>query len=182
MYRFALPATAIVALVLVAACVTAWQDTDPDDQAPTTQPADTTGETGDDGRKPFQRDILRSLLTEKETPRRIAPTDPKTQELTTPDPDDPTSVLLLEGTWLVERPGRLIRQDDTSQFEFRLSNSERTIAIEILPNSLRETMERAADAGHTEFVVSAEVTRYRNHNYLLLRGVSYRVSNNNLSP
>jgi hypothetical protein len=131
-------------------------------------------------RRPFQDDILRTLLNNREAPEAIPPIDPGSGTPLAPGPD--TSNLMLEGTRIVERPGQLLRLNDRTEFSFRLPNGERVMSIELLPNSLLEAMERQADSGVGEFVVSGEVTRYRGRNFLLVQKVVQRVNNGNLSP
>jgi hypothetical protein len=57
-----------------------------------------------------------------------------------------------------------------------------TRSIELLPNGFLEVMEREADAGLPDFVVTGEVTLYKGHNYLLVTKSIRRVANGNLSP
>jgi len=45
-----------------------------------------------------------------------------------------------------------------------------------------EVMENEFETGVTEFVVTAELTRYRDRNYLLLRKCQRRISHGNLAP
>jgi ABC-type transport system substrate-binding protein len=163
----------------------------PDNQAsetPTTQPAATTQPADDSPselRRPAQADILRGLLrrgtSAKPTP--ISPTtQPDDEEVATGADGQP---LLLEGTFLIERPGRLVREGDVSRFQLYVAGdgeSQTPRLLEILPNQLLESLEREAEAGFSEFIISAEVTRYRGRNYLLLRKILRRVEHGNLGP
>jgi len=137
-------------------------------------------------RKPLQDEILRKLLQSQEAPRLIGPTDPSRSEASDPGDElqaaSPSSPLLLEGTLIVDRPGRVLLSDGKAEFTFLLPDTQRTLTMELERNSLREALEREAQAGASEFVVTAEVTRYRGRNYLVLRKVVQRVNNGNLTP
>jgi hypothetical protein len=158
---------------------------DPAQSEPTSQPAEKPKPSS--LRKPSQADILRDLLR----PQRPKPIAPETDAgadaggAATTQPADGTGrqALLLEGAFLVERPGRLVVEEGQPMFVFHADGStgvRRT--LQILPNQLLETMEREAEAGFTEFIISAEVTSYRGDNYLLLRKVLRRVGHGNLGP
>ena len=127
-------------------------------------------------------EILRNLLDQEDRPAPIQPQSgpaPATEAALGSDGQP----LLVEGTSLVERPGRLVHEDDKSKFVFNIGGSDqKTRKMEILENQLLETMEQEAEAGFAEFIISAQVTRYRGQNYLLLRKVLRRVSHGNLSP
>ncbi len=88
--------------------------------------------------------------------------------------------LLAEGTLLVERPGQFVRVNGTAMFRFQ--DRRDLPQMELLRNSWLEAMEELADAGFTRFVISAEVTRYRGHNYLLLVKFRRQPTNENVSP
>jgi hypothetical protein len=151
----------------------------PVDSQPATLPAD----TGTTLRKPAQANILRNLLGQRD---RLRPIQPRPSE----EPSEagagvgPDGLpLLLEGTFLVERPGRLMREDGRAVFVFRVdADSAGSRSMPMLENQLLETMEREAKAGFSEFIISAEVTRYRGRNFLLLRKVLRRVGHGNIGP
>jgi hypothetical protein len=91
--------------------------------------------------------------------------------------------LLLEGTMLVERAGRLVRDGEKSMFEFvSEAGDEHLHSMELLPSQLLEAMENEAEQGGETFIVSGEVTRYRGRNYLRLVKVLRRVGHGNLAP
>lgn len=133
-------------------------------------------------RKPKQAADLEKLLRARETPP-LSPTPidaPKRSGKTLGKGGVP---LLPEGTAVVDRPGRLVRSGDRCEFSFHVDDSmSAPISMELLRNEFLELMEREAQSGATEFTISAEVTRYRDANYLLVRKVLRRVSNGNIAP
>lgn len=141
--------------------------------------------TGQEGlRRPFQDDILKSLLSDREASQTIPRQDPGM-------PAQPPALiggqrevagLMPDGTPIVERPGRFYRNGEQKLIELRLPSGERRISLEVLPNALLEALEREAAMGVAEFTVSGELTRYGGQNYLLLRKVVQRVDNGNLAP
>lgn len=158
-----------------------------DSSAATTQP--TTGPTsrpsGDAGmRRPEQAEILRGLLSRQERPVPV-PIEPKYERLTPAERGlgaDGLS-LLLEGTFVVERPGRIERDGDGLAFAFNYDPAAQQMRrLRLLPCQLLETIEYEMTGGYEDFIVSGEVTRYRGENYLLLRKVLRRMAHGNLSP
>ena len=155
--------------------------------APETQPTSRPTDSNPTLRRPAQAEILKNLLARDERAAPIRPQEPQTKPGRAGRPpatvDAQGQPLLLEGTFLVERPGRLVREDGRPKFIFHPdASSSATRTIEIVPNQLLEAMERETDAGFSEFVVSAEVTRYKGSNYLILRKILRRVAHGNLSP
>ena len=156
-------------------------------KAASTQPVTQPTEGSTTLRKPAQAEILKNLLGRDERPTPIRPQQPATQ----PGPRGTPSAgvaadgrpLLLEGTFLVERPGRLVHEDGHAKLVLNPeAGGKGPRTIEILPNQLLEAMEHEAGAGFTDFIVSAEVTRYKGTNYLILRKILRRVGHGNLSP
>ncbi len=146
----------------------------------TTQPATTTPPEQSTLRKPDEAAILKNLLRQQDRATPILPAGPAeaTSQASRGGPQ-----LLLEGTFLMERPARLIYEGDQPQLAIQADvGAPKLETMTVLENQLLEMMEREAQAGFTEFVVSAEVTRYRGRNYLLLRKVLRRVGHGNLSP
>lgn len=132
-------------------------------------------------RRPAQAEILRNLLSEQaERPKPVLPTDSGRQG---GDAAGSARGLLTEGTIVVERPGRLVREDGRAKFLLHVEGEgPAPRAMPVLESQLLELMEREAEAGFAEFIVSAEVTRYRGTNYLLMRKVLRRTSHNNVAP
>ncbi|HUU98523.1 MAG TPA: hypothetical protein VM487_22545 [Phycisphaerae bacterium] len=155
-------------------------------QAATSQPASRPAGSRTTFRKPDQARVLEELLQRKEMPKPILPSYPQ-GEGPVPSVGEadrrPGEPLLLEGTVLVERPGRYVTADGRALFLFHADASSRKAErMEILANQYLEIMENEVRAGISEFVITAEVTSYRGQNYLLLRKVLRRVPNRNLSP
>jgi hypothetical protein len=160
------------------------------DKTPASQPAQTQSTTRPAPtntvlRRPAQADILKNLLGRNERPTPIKPQEPQA----TSGPaghgggDEAGQAMLLEGTFLIERPGRLVREEGRAKFVFLTDgNSAAPRAMEIVPNQLLEMLERESEAGFSEFVISAEVTRYKGANYLILRKILRRVGHGNLTP
>ncbi len=149
------------------------------DPAPATQPTSQASP-----RTPTQADIYRQLLREQERPTRILPTDPTGQT----EPDGTASGmsksgLRLDGTLLVDRPGRLVRTEDRTMFRFRSSGADGFSAtLELNKNGLLEAMERESELDRGEFYITVVVSTYRGSNYLTLLKYRRQVSNGNLSP
>jgi hypothetical protein len=162
----------------------------PTTQPAATQPAPTSQSTTQTSRRPEQMEIIQNLLRSQRS-KLILPTDPQApgdQEVTSTQPatDARGAPLLVDGTLLVERPGRLLRKDEKAQFAFYADGpGPKLRTMEILPNRLLEAMQheaRADRADSVEFVISGEVTRFGDENYLLLRKVIRRVDHGNLAP
>lgn len=147
------------------------------------QPAARPGEGAAGGRRPQQSDVLRDLLLQQGRNRPVPAKAPETTAAGGPRLGPDGQPLLLEGTFLIERPGRLVYDGGRPRFEFMLDDGATAPRIvELLPNQLLETLEQEARLGFSEFVISAEVTQYQGANYLILRKVLRRVSNGNLGP
>jgi hypothetical protein len=153
-------------------------------QPATTQPASAPRTM----RKPQQAEIIENLLRERERSSLILPQEPQAvvgQELAASQPssDRGTPGLLADGTTVVERPGQLAVEEGRPRFVFYAEGDEPKLrTMEILPNHLLEAMEREAQGGRSEFVISGEVMRYKGRNYVLLRKVLRRVGHGNLAP
>jgi hypothetical protein len=171
---------AICPLLFVAQEQASRPATKPAETQPASQPAGTTL------RNPEQIEILKNLLNRQDRamPVRPQPAQKPGQEAPTSQATDAEGhPLLLEGTFLSERPGRLVREEGRAKFVCYIDGGgQAPRAIEILESQLLEAMEREAEAGFSEFIVSGEVTRYRGRNYLLLRKILRRVDNGNLGP
>jgi hypothetical protein len=136
-------------------------------------------------RKPEQAEILEGLLGRRDrpTPIRPQPADEEEPEGEDGFVNEEGESVLLEGTFVIERPGRFVEVEGVPRFIFLASpEDEQTRSMEILRSQLLETMERESRAGFSEFIVSAEVTRYKGKNFLLLRKVLRRTGHGNLTP
>ncbi len=157
-----------------------------DDKA-TTQPATTQPTTQATPprttlRKPPQATILRNLVAAHD---RTAPIQPRSDDRTDGESteQDGRPGALMEGTVLVERPGRLVHDSGRARFIFHMEGEGQVPrSMIVLENQWLETMEREAEVGFAEFIISAEVTRYRGENYLLLRKVLRRTGQENIAP
>ncbi len=119
-------------------------------------------------------------------------TEPARPTIMSVNPDRPAAStgkenpdLMLEGTVLAERSGRLVRSGENTAFRFapgEVGDNKAPLVLEFNKNGLLEAMEREAEAGVSDFVISAEVTRYRGRNYLNLLKYSARIDHGNLSP
>ncbi len=126
-----------------------------------------------------QLDIYRKLLRERDAAQPLLPThDPSHDD----DAQTTAGGLLLEGTMLVQKSGRLVREAERSLFEFdALGIRNAPSSFELVRNALLETAENAAERGGNQFTITAEVTRYRGRNLLILKQVSIRPPSRNLS-
>ncbi len=146
-----------------------------------------TSQPAVDPRNPTQAEIYRELLQEEERPTRILPTDPGRAEAASPSLSGPralrNSTLILEGTLIVDRPGRLLLSDSTSTFRFAATDDARfSRPLPLNKNGLLEAMEREAEMGADDFFITAKVARYRGENYLTLLKYRRQVPHGNLSP
>jgi hypothetical protein len=145
---------------------------------PTSQPVASTRP-----RNPAQARILEGLLRATE-PRQAKPILPDSLDRGEEKASAGGPPLLLDGTPVSERLGRLVRSGDRSEFHFSPGSlsGNTPLVMEFNRNALLEAMETEAAAGVEEFIISAEVSRYRGANYLLLRKYRRQLSHGNLSP
>ncbi len=103
-----------------------------------------------------------------------------------PIPDRATSgnqTLMLDGSLVVNHPGRLIREGSWWTLAFESDRSETAEPpIRLLPNQALELMVRTSQSGSIGlvFIVSGEATLYNGENYLLIRSVTRRMDLGNL--
>jgi len=162
----------------------------PADEAPAgTEPAPADTRSSDAGsggieprREPSAAEILRELTSRAHRqPRPITlPNSPVRDRVTRVVPEalpenaiEPVEQTLLpDGYRIVDRPGRLVLQEDHFVFAFE-SRSQGTPErpIRLLPNRLLEDMEIVSAGGSKPvvFVISGEVTEYHGMNYLLVQ-------------
>lgn len=145
----------------------------------TTQPAQAPTSVN-----PPQAQIYEQLLRDTQRSRQpILSSNPEPGAKTAGTEHDSAGTLL-EGVPLVERAGRLIRRGDRSEFTFVAGSLEEGAppTMEFNKNGLLEAMEGEYESGVTEFVISAEVTRYRGRNYLTLIKYRRKIDHGNLRP
>jgi hypothetical protein len=100
-------------------------------------------------------------------------------------PDAPVMQVMREGSFIVDRVGRLTRSADGSQFEFVFDSDGQAMQdppVIVLPNSKLATMESVlADSSRDiRFRITGEVTEYRGRNYVLLQKVVVVAENDKL--
>lgn len=148
---------------------------------PASQPVQNAGAGRSGRRMPTQILIMKQLIAEQERRRPIIP--PSRPGRGEDGDADGAQKLLVEGTTLTNRQGRLIREAEGSFFEFAALEGEGSPRrLQINRNGLLELMEELAAGGTARFTVSAEVSVYRGRNYLLIRHAVLRVGNGNISP
>ncbi|RMF84417.1 MAG: hypothetical protein D6744_03145 [Planctomycetota bacterium] len=174
------------ASLLIAPMFSFAQEMRPADSQPAaTQPADRSA--SQPLPRPQQAEIYRELLREQERPTRTLPQPasaaPIQPALSSSAPQKSPDGLLLEGSLIIDRPGRLVRSADRSEFRLIVDESDpEPRTLEILKNGLLEMMEREAESGIEKFYITARVTRYRDSNYLYLLKYRRQISHGNLSP
>lgn len=130
------------------------------------------------GRTPEQVRIFSDLLRESDRfpnrPRAVVQNDSRAR----PAKDEN---LIPEGMQ-AEKSIRLLKVGD--HFEMRLPDekSGKAQSLELLPNRYLESMEQDAARGISQFIVTYEVTEYRDRNYALVRSYRRQIDNGNLRP
>ena len=100
--------------------------------------------------------------------------DPATGKIVAPNPPAPN--LVREGTYVVDRVGRLTKTADGQQWEVSFEADGRTMKdppMLILPNLKLAAMEQAVSAQSRDlrFRITGMVTEYKGKNYILLEKV-----------
>jgi hypothetical protein len=112
--------------------------------------------------------------------RPLQPTTSPTKDLTSGAgavaPGAPTLSVIREGTFLVDRTGRLVRGADGQSYEFAFESDGRAMKdppVIILPNLKLMAMEQAAKGSNRNlrFRITGMVTEYNGRNYVLLEKV-----------
>jgi hypothetical protein len=162
-----------IAVILVVATidgVAAGQTT-----APTTMPSSDAGATP-------AGQLLDELLKPSGAPARPlepvpdAPLPDRTSGAAAVAPAAPSMNVIREGTFIVDRTGRLTRLADGSGFEFTFDSDGRSLKdppVVILPNLKLMAMENAVNSSNRDlrFRITGTVTEYRGRNYVLLEKV-----------
>jgi len=119
--------------------------------------------------------------------RQAKPLTGRTVPVAEPESRQPRDVgdarVLPDGSVIVDRVGRLVRDAEGWLFVFESGGGSSTHApVRVLPSRLLATMEAASVGGtkHTSFVISGEVVTYRRRSYLFVRKVLARRSLGNL--
>jgi hypothetical protein len=92
-------------------------------------------------------------------------------------PDASTGAVMREGTFIVDRVGRLTRSTEGRQMEFTFDADGRNMTdppVILLPNQNLMKMEAAVSGNRQDlrFRITGEVTEYNGRNYVLLQKVS----------
>ena len=146
---------------------------------PATQDAQATVGPGARKSPTTAEELLRAMQEEKPAPRVVAPWSLKDAGGEGGRPER----LLPEGDRISRRPGRLVREDEWWTFVFESDHPDHPEArLGVLPNLVLETMARTVESGAAGaiWVISGEVTEYRNRNYVLIRDAQRRASAGNL--
>ncbi len=108
----------------------------------------------------------------------------ETQQFDQPDEGSGASNLLADGSPLVRRPGRIVRDGRWWTFVFESDHADHPeLPLRLLPSAGTETMAQAHERVTTGlvFILSGEVTLFHNRNYVFPRFVTRRVDSGNLS-
>ncbi len=180
MFRF------VLASVVAGICLLAPpEEKDQPAQPPADQPASQPAVQPAPPRNPVQARILEELLrdVEQDRPTPIL-SDAAVGRKAIEDETHEGVSLLPDGTSLTERAGRLHRSGNRLEFCFTSGSPapDAPDVMEFNKNRWLEAMEAEAEAGVEEFIISAEVTRYRGQNYLNLWKYRRQIKHGNLSP
>jgi hypothetical protein len=104
------------------------------------------------------------------------PTEDKTSGPGAVKPNAPAVAVQREGTYVVDRVGRLTRSADGSQAEFTFDSDARALRdppVIILPSLKLTAMENAVSSANRDlrFRITGMLTEYRGRNYILLEKV-----------
>jgi hypothetical protein len=154
--------------LLMFAVFTAAQTTQPAEQAPATQP--TAGQLLDQMLKPTGT-TARPLQ-----PLPDPPAPDRTTGVAAVAPGADQMPVIREGSYIVDRTGRLTKSADGQQFEFNFESDGRALKdppVVILPNLKLMAMENAVNGSNRDlrFRVTGMVTEYKGRNYVLLEKV-----------
>lgn len=176
----------VAAVLLLASGAGLWaQPTPPPDTQPATPQQQATPAT-----MPSAAEMIEVLQRDRQIDVPIPPSEPPERpgeihrHLTPPiAPTGEQPMLMPEGTFVVDRPGRLVREGEWWTFVFESADGNvRHDPLRLLPSRQVEIMEQTSDGGARSvvFVVSGEITEYHGRNYLLLRKVLVRRDLGNL--
>jgi len=156
-------------------------------QEPSTQPADGSQTPSS---LPSATEMIRALQRDRTIDVPIPPSLPADRpglESAGPLPEivsgPEEGPLLPEGTFVVDRPGRLVREGDWWTLVFESADGRVPgQQLLLLPSRQLEIMEQTSRGGARSvvFIVSGEVTEFHGRNYLLLRKVLIRRDLGNL--
>ena len=136
-------------------------------------------------RSPEQAQILQELLRGTERPHQpIVSREPQADEPGAAPRPTVRGGLLLEGEIITDVAGHLVRAGDRSEFHFKSGGpiEGAPSVMEFNKNGLLEAIEIEAENGIEDFIISAEITRYRGKNYLNLLRYQRQRTHGNLGP
>lgn len=161
--------------VLLSASIASTQTT-----RPTTQPASDTQDSG--ARTKSSDQMLGDMLKPPANSGRSLnplPERPATDKsgAASVKPNAPSVGVLREGTFIIDRVGRLTKTADGNQYEFTFESDGKALRdppLIILPNLKLMLMENAVTGTNRDlkFRITGVVTEYRGRNYILLEKVS----------
>lgn len=132
--------------------------------------------TREEGNPPTAESIIEAMAKRRAGSQSVLPNQRKAVD------GSVRSDLLVEGTPIIDRSGRLVEAGGRWTFVFDGSTEEPP--IELLPNLMLERMiyQAASDRDGTVFIVQhGEVTEFQGRNYLLVRTVTARMPDRNLT-
>lgn len=129
--------------------------------------------------QPLSPDRLLDNMLTPAAPRPIQPATPEAPAIDKStgkgavNPKAPTMTVLREGTYIVDRVGRLTPSSDGQQMEFRFESDGKAMydpPVILLPNLKLMAMEKAVSSSSRDlrFRVTGMVTEYRGRNYVIL--------------
>jgi len=128
-------------------------------------------------------DVLREFQLERPKPVPVLPGKSNEQVDSGGDPE--TVLTVPDGYFIVDRSVRLVREGDWWVIHFVSDNNPTASPqkpMRLLPNRMLERMIHESQVvSQYEYIVSGEVTRYMDENYLLLRKLMRRRDMGNLS-
>ena len=180
MFRFVL-ASVIAGVCVLAVAQEGQEQAKPADGSAASQPAGSTEPAANETQTRILEELLRDAQNARPTP---ILSEPGVGREGAEEESGRGMSLLPDGYSLSELAGRVVRHGSRVEFHFTSGSpvSNAPDVMEFNKNRWLEAMEGEAEAGVTEFIISAEVTRYRGQNYLNLLKYRRQISHGNLSP
>jgi hypothetical protein len=149
---------------------------------PSSTGSDPTGAESNAQKTPTTaEELLRVMQEQKPAPRVVAPWSLEGGG----GAGDRPERLLPEGDRISRRVGRLVLEGQWWTFAFESDHQDHPEPrLGVLPNLVLETMARTVESGSpgVVWVISGEVTEFRNRNYILIRDAQRRSAGGNLRP
>ncbi|GIK16929.1 MAG: hypothetical protein BroJett003_18930 [Planctomycetota bacterium] len=141
-----------------------------------TAQSDSPARTREEGNPPTAESIIEAMAKRRMGAQSVLPNQRKAAD------ENLRPELLVEGTPIIDRSGRLVEAGGRWTFVFDGSSDDPP--IELLPNLMLERMiyQAASDRDGTVFIVQhGEVTEFQGRNYLLVRTATARIPDRNLT-